>query len=413
MDEFEEINEFDDITDDEVEEESPQDRPLVIYLIAGEPSGDLLGARLMQNLRIQFEEKFPDKKILFFGVGGEKMEAEGIASLFPYHEISLMGFVEIIPYIFRTLAHIKLTVADIIVKDPDMVITIDSPGFCFRVVEKLHKSDIESKFVHYVAPTVWAYKAQRAKKCAMLFDHMLVLLPFEPQYFTKAGLDCTFVGHPVVYENKKGDGAAFRSKYQIPDNVTLFCLLPGSREGEVKRHMPLFTRTLSMLAMLYPNTALVVSVPEHAMQLLSPYLNNSPFRAIITENDQDKKNAMAASQFAFVKSGTVAFEVAGSGTPMLITYKINSFTAWWLKNIITTKYVNLINILSRKEVIPELLQELATPLMLASCASTLLSTPEMQTAQEIGINNALKRLIPENGDDPSMLAARKIISLLS
>lgn len=410
------MDEFDDITGDEADREvegEDQERPLVIYLIAGEPSGDLLGARLMQNLRTQYAEQFPDKKILFFGVGGEKMEAEGLSSLFPYHEISLMGFVEIIPYIFRTLSHIKLTVADIIVKEPDMVITIDSPGFCFRVVEKLRKYGMESKFVHYVAPTVWAYKPQRAKKCAMLFDHMLVLLPFEPQYFIKAGLDTTFVGHPVVYENKKGDGAAFRNKYDIPDNITLFCLLPGSREGEIKRHMPIFTRAISMLAMLYPNIVLAIAVPEHAMQLLAPYLNNSPFRAIITENDQDKKNAMAASQFAFVKSGTVAFEVAGSGAPMLITYKINSFSAWWLKTLITTKYVNLINILSRKEIIPELLQEHATPLMLASCADSLISMPERQQEQKSGINSALKRLIPENGDDPSMLATRKILSLLS
>jgi lipid-A-disaccharide synthase len=411
------MNEFDDIIEEEIdsetEDEADHEKPLVIYLIAGEASGDLLGARLMQSLRTKFAEQFPDKKILFYGIGGERMEAEGITSLFPYYELSMMGFVEIIPYIFRTIAHINLTVADITLKEPDMVITIDSPGFCFRVVEKLRKSYIETKFVHYVAPTVWAYKPQRAKKCAKLFDHMLVLLPFEPQYFTKVGLDCTFVGHPVVYEGKKGDGAAFRSKYDIPDNAMLFCLLPGSREGEVKHHMPIFTRALSMLAISYTNIAIAIAVPEHALQFLGPYLNNSPFRVIIAENDQDKKNAMAASHFAFVKSGTVAFEVASAGTPMLITYKINKFSALWLKMIITTKYVNLINILSRKEVIPELLQEHATPLMLASCANTILLTSSLQNAQKTAIDNALKRLLPENGDDPSMLAATKILSLLS
>lgn len=410
------MNEFDDIIENEIEEikdEANHEKPLVIYLIAGEASGDLLGARLMHSLRMQLPEKSPDKKILFYGIGGERMEAEGLASLFPYHEISLMGFVEIIPYIFRTIAHINLTVADITVKEPDMVITIDSPGFCFRVVEKLRKSYIETKFVHYVAPTVWAYKPQRAKKCAKLFDHMLVLLPFEPQYFNKVGLESTFVGHPVVYEGNKGDGSVFRRKYDIPDNAMLFCLLPGSREGEIKRHMPIFTRTLSMLAISYPNITVAIAVPEHALQFLGPYLNNSPFRVIIAENDQDKKNAMSASQFAFVKSGTVAFEVASSGTPMLITYKINKFSAWWLKRIITTKYVNLINILSRKEVIPELLQEQATPLMLASCANAILSTPDLQNAQKTAIGSALKRLLPENNSDPSMLAATKILSLLS
>ncbi|MEK6745723.1 MAG: lipid-A-disaccharide synthase [Pseudomonadota bacterium] len=403
--------------DEIINTEINYEKPLVIYLIAGEASGDLLGARLMQNLRAQLAEKSPNRKILFYGIGGERMEAEGMTSLFPYHELSMMGFVEILPYILRSITHINSTVTDIILKQPDLVITIDSPGFCFRVVAKLRKTDIQTKlvpkFVHYVAPTVWAYKPQRAKKCAELFDHMLVLLPFEPPYFTKVGLDCTFVGHPVVYENKKGDGAAFRSKYDIPDSVMLFCLLPGSRAGEVNRHMPIFTRAISMLAICYPNIALAIAVPEHAMQQLHPYLNNSPFRAIITESEQDKKDAMAASQFAFVKSGTVAFEVAAAGTPMLITYKINKFSAWWLKRIITTKYVNLINILSRKEVIPELLQEQATPLMLASCANSILSRSELQNAQKAGISSALNKLVPEDGNNPSMIAAKKILSLLS
>lgn len=400
---------MDEITNNQINYE----KPLIVYLIAGEASGDFLGAHLMQSLRTQLNQNSTKKEILFYGIGGEKMEAEGLHSIFPYHELSMMGLVEILPYLFRTITHIASTVADITLKQPDIVITIDSPGFCFRVVEKLRKAELKSKFVHYVAPTVWAYKPKRAEKCAKLFDHMLLLLPFEPPYFTKVGLGCTFVGHPVVCESKAGDGLAFRTKYEIPDNVTLFCLLPGSREGEVKRHMPIFTRALSMLAICYPNLALVVAVPEHALEFLAPYLNNCPFRAIITQDEQDKKNAIAASQFAFVKSGTVAFEVAMAGVPMLITYKMNKFSVWWLRRMIITKYANLINILLKKEVIPELLQEHATPLMLASCTNTLLSTPDLQNKQKASINSALKQLTPEDGKKPSDIAAKKIFSLLS
>lgn len=383
------------------------EKPLIIYLIAGEPSGDLLGAHLMQALRIHSK-----RKLLFYGIGGEKMEAEGLNSLFPYHELSIMGFLEILPHLLRTIIHISSAIADINLKQPDMVITIDSPGFCFRVVKKLRKAGLKSKFVHYVAPTVWAYKAKRAKKCAELFDHILLLLPFESAYFKKAGLDSTFVGHPVICESTVGNGEIFRAKYEIPDNAPLFCLLPGSRSGEVKRHMPVFTKAIAMLAHCYPRLALVIAVPEHVLPTLAPYLNDCPFRIIIAEDDQDKKNAIKASQFAFVKSGTVAFEVAVAGVPMLVTYRMNKFSVWWLRRIITIRYVNLINILLKKEVIPELLQEYSTPLMLASCANTMLAMPYLQQDQKANIHSAIKKLIPEHGGRPSDIAAKKILSLL-
>lgn len=383
------------------------EKPLIIYLIAGEPSGDLLGAHLMRSLRAKCRQK-----ILFYGIGGEKMAQQGLSSLFPYHELSMMGFVEILPHLFRTLTHISSAIADIMVKQPDMVITIDSPGFCFRVVEKLRKNNFKSKFVHYVAPTVWAYKPERAEKCAKLFDHMLLLLPFEAPYFEKVGLGCTFVGHPAVCEAITGNASDFRTKYELPADVQLFCLLPGSRKGEVKRHMPIFASAIALLARCYPRLALFVAVPEHALRYLAPYLNSCPFRVIIAEDEQDKKDGMAASDFAFVKSGTVAFEVAAAGTPMLIAYRVNKISAWLLRRMITTKFVNLINILLGKEVIPELLQESSNPVMLASCANTILKYPDLKQKQIYGVETALRRLIPENGVLPSDIAADKILSLL-
>ncbi|NBX02809.1 MAG: lipid-A-disaccharide synthase [Alphaproteobacteria bacterium] len=382
-------------------------RPLRIYVIAGEASGDFLGGQLMAALK----EDHP-AEITFFGVGGPNMTTRGIASLFPYHELSMMGFIEILPYIFNLAARINRTVEDILAKKPDVVVTIDSPGFCFRVVEKLRKAGLQSKFVHYVAPTVWAYKPERALRCKKLFDHLLVLLPFEPPYFNDIGLPCTFVGHPIVAETEPGNGAAFRKKYEIAPEVPLFCLLPGSRRGEVLRHLPVFARAIGMLARQYPNLAIVVTVPKHVLPFIAPYFANCPFRAVILASNEDKKDAMAACDFAIVKSGTVALEVAMAGIPMVITYRVHPISAWMFRRIRITKFANLVNILLKREVIPELLQELCNPLMLASAAASLYGNAENKAAQTTAAREALNMLIPPLLP-PSHIAAQTILKLSS
>jgi lipid-A-disaccharide synthase len=381
------------------------DRELKIYIIAGEASGDLLGAHLMAALK-----KESKRTIKFFGVGGEKMTAEGLESLFPYQELSMMGFVEILPYAFNISARIRSTVHDIKIKHPDVVITIDSPGFNTRVVKQLRKDNFKSKFIHYVAPTVWAYKPERAQTFAELFDHLMVLLPFEPPYFEKAGLPCTFVGHAAVAETRIGDATAFRKKYEIADDVPLFAVLPGSRKGEVERHMPIFARALTLLAGRTPNLAIAVAAPRHVMPFIAPYFEGCPFRAVITSNEEDKKDAFAASTFAVVKSGTVALEVAMAGTPMIIAYRVNPISAWAFRRMSLTKYVNLINILLGKEAIPELLQEHCTSQMIAGCVAALLDSPERIAAQKQDCKNALATLIPPPSATPSELAARVVLS---
>lgn len=378
----------------------------VIYIIAGEPSGDFLGARLMRALKA----KTPDLK--FFGIGGERMEAEGLASLFPYHELSLMGFVEVLPYAIKLLGRVNLAAEDIVSRQPDIVVTIDSPGFNFRVVEKLRKENFPAKFVHYVAPTVWAYKPERAERCALLFDHLLALLPFEPPYFHKAGLKCTFVGHPIIAETERGDGKIFREKYQIADGTTLFCLLPGSRKSEIVRHMPVFAQAITMLASRYSDIAIAVAVPRHILPLIAPYFQACPFRAVVTADDEDKKNAIAAANLAITKSGTIALEVAAAGTPMIISYRVNPISAWMLRRQATTKYVNLVNILLGKEAVPELLQELCAPAVIAAAAFQLLDSPAHQKLQKESFQSALSQLLPA-GSTPSDMAAAVIMKLLN
>ena len=379
---------------------------LKIYIIAGESSGDLLGAHLMRSLKVQ-----STRPIMFFGIGGPRMIEEGLTSLFPYYELSMLGFIEILPYVFNLTARIHEAAEDIHTKDPDIVITIDCPGFCYRVVKKLRKENYSSLFIHYVAPTVWAYKPERAEKCAQIFHHLLVLLPFEPPYFKQAKLPCTFVGHAVVAESKAGNGAAFRAKYDIADDVPLFCLLPGSRLNEVKRLMPIFAQTLTLLAADYPNLALVVAVPDNMMAHVAPYFENCPFRAVVLSNDEDKKNAFSAANLAIVKSGTVTLEIAMAGTPMLVAYRVHPISAWLFKRMARIKYVTLINILLKREAVPEFLQRLCTPFMLANAAAGLLAHPDRMKKQIQLQNEALTMLVPDDGIRPSDKAASKIFEI--
>ncbi|NBO18055.1 MAG: lipid-A-disaccharide synthase [Proteobacteria bacterium] len=381
---------------------------LKIYIIAGEASGDLLGAHLMRSLKEQ-----STRPIQFWGVGGPRMEAEGLQSLFPYYELSRLGFVEILPYAFNLMARIIRTAEDIQSKDPHMLITIDCPGFCYRVARRLREENYTTLMLHYVAPTVWAYKPDRAEKCALIFDHLLTLLPFEPPYFTKVGLPATWVGHAAVVETHVGNGEAFRAKYEIANDVPVFLLMPGSRKGEVRRHMPIFAKTITMLAQQYPNLAIVTAVPQNMMPYVAPYFKNCPFRAVVLPGDVDKKDAIAASNLAIVKSGTVALEVAMAHVPMIVTYRVHALSAWLLKRMVLVKYVSLINILRRKEVIPELLQEMCHPFILSNAAGVLMGDAARQEKQKTEQKLALDMLTPPGGERPSDIAARSALELLA
>jgi lipid-A-disaccharide synthase len=381
---------------------------LKIYIIAGEASGDFIGSHLMRSLKRQIK-----RPILFFGVGGDRMEEEGMVSLFPYHEISLLGVVELLPHLITIFSRINFTKVDILGKQPDIVITIDSPGFCFRVIEKLRADGgYKGKCIHYVAPTVWAYKPQRAAYCAKLFDHIMVLFSFETPYFEKANLPCTWVGHPVIVENERGSAEAFRKKYEIADSTTVFLLLPGSRKNEIKRLLPVFANAISMLAQSYPDLAIVVAVPKSMMIHVGPYFENCPFRAIITSNDQEKRDAIAASNIAFAKSGTVTLEVAMAGVPMLVAYRIHAISAWWFKRLSLIKYVNLINIIAKREIYPELLQSECTALTVAGVAARILEDKEYQKQQREEAQKILSQMIPPNGEQPSDIAASVVAKAL-
>ena len=376
----------------------------IIYLIAGEPSGDVLGAHLMRSLKAK-----SSGPLVFCGIGGERMAAEGLKSLFPYHELSLMGFAELVPHLVKLMARIAQTVEDVKTKAPAALITIDSPGFCKRVVAKLRKEEFDTKYIHYVAPSVWAWKPKRAEVFSELFDHLLTLLPFEPPYFEHVGLASTFVGHPIVAETTAGDGPSFRKRYDLSENTPLFCVLPGSRAGEIKRHLPIFARTITLLSEVYPSLAIVVPVPKHLLEVVKPYFVNCPFRAIVTAHAHDKIDGIAASNLAIVKSGTVTLEVAKARTPMVVAYRVSDISAFIFRRLRLTKLATLVNILLGKEIIPELLQEDCTPLMLATAASNLLTSPARIQEQSAAVDAAFAMLTTAN-HQPSDIAADVVLA---
>ena len=362
-------------------------QPLTCYIIAGEVSGDRLGAGMMRELKA----KHPG--IRFAGVGGPQMEAEGLLSLFPYNDLALMGFAEVLPKAMQLMSRIGRVVEHIEFKRPDIIVTIDSPGFNFRVVKKAKKNGIKAKFVHVVAPTVWAYKEKRAKECAELFDHMLVLLPFEPPYFEKVGLPTTFIGHPSVAEGQHaGNGAAFRKRHHITDDQTIIALLPGSRKNEVTRHIGLMSQVMNEIAEKPSDIVLVSSAPPHLRDMMAEFFMTSPHRNVLLFTHEDKMDAFAAADVALVKSGTVSLEMAYANTPMVVMYKVNALTAMIVKKLIKVPYVSLINILLKRQVIPEYLQENATVEKIASHVKQLLENPKEQQEQVAGFNEAVQML---------------------
>jgi lipid-A-disaccharide synthase len=319
-----------------------------IYFVTGEPSGDLLASSLMQALK----KKAPDAE--FYGVGGETMKSQGFTSLFNMAELTVMGFFEVLPRLPLILKRLKQTVDDIETLAPDIIITVDSWGFVSALLSRLKKKQIVIPKLHYVAPQVWAWKKGRAKNVAELTDHLMTLLPHEPEYFEKYGLKCDFVGHPVV-ENRidEIDASDFRDKYNIPANANVISVLPGSRNSEVKRLIPVFKKAIEILSEKIENLYVVVPTVETVVDNVRKAFENSdiPYR-IITGRDE-RYAAFKQSMAAIAASGTVSLELASCKTPHLIAYKFNPLTNFLADIFVDVKYANLLNLLCDKEIIPE------------------------------------------------------------
>ena len=385
---------------------TPSEELVRVFVIAGEPSGDVLGARLMAALKRQKLDK-----IEFVGVGGECMSEEGLRSLFPITELSVMGIAEILPRIFNLNRRIRETKKGINEYLPHLLITIDSPGFCFGVLKRLVKSKA-TKRVHYVAPSVWAWRPGRVHKFAREFDHLLALLPFEPRYFEPSGLPTTFVGHPVIeFDMASVNGKHFRVQHGLEMSTPLLCVLPGSRKGEIRRHLEPFREAVRFLRVSRPKLNVVIPTISTLKEEIIQAVDGWDVNVIVVEGTGSKFSAMAASNVALAASGTVALELALARVPSVIAYKVNVITSWIVKVLISSQYANLINILLDREAVPEFIQEQCNGRNLAESLDYLLKDDKAYKAQQDSAEEAIKLLRSEEGL-PSDVAASTVLSLI-
>lgn len=380
--------------------------PLTIYLVAGEASGDQLGAYLMSALR-----RLAPVPVRFLGIGGERMAAEGLVSLFPMSELALMGF-EIMPRLARLLRRIGETTAHIRATEPDVLVTIDAQGFSKRIGLALKGAPFP--IVQYVAPTVWAWKPWRAKTVARYLAHMLAIFPFEPPYFERHGLKTTFVGHPAA-ENaeRRGDCAAFRAHHGIASAMPVLCCLPGSRRGEVARHLPLFHATLVRLAADHPGLRAVVPTVQTVADIVAAAARTWPVPTIVLRGPLEKYEAFAAADVALAASGTVTSETAFAQLPAVVMYKINPVAArivHWLLKREDLRFASAVNIVAGREIMPEFIQYTCTPENLARAVSRLLRDRAARQAQISALKEATAQLAA-SGAKPSEVAARKILEI--
>jgi lipid-A-disaccharide synthase len=353
----------------------------LFYLIAGETSGDLLGARLMHALK-----KLLRGEVRFAGIGGPRMQAEGLELFFPQSELAHFGLIEVLRHLPRLMKRIRETVNEVKRRRPAALITIDSPDFNFRVARKLKGAGIP--LIHYVAPTVWVWRPGRAKKIAQFLDHLLALLPFEPPYFTREGLGCSFVGHPVVESGAdKGDGERFRRAHNIGPDAMLLTVLPGSRMSEVSRLMPVFRETITLLHARHPDLRAVVPVAPAVAAYVKEQSRDWPMPVAFIESDQEKYDAFAASRVALACSGTVAVELALAHLPAVIAYKLNLLTVFIARRVMNFTYANLVNLMHKRLVVPELLQEDCTPDKLAAAIDELLRDEAVRQRQIDGLKD--------------------------
>ncbi len=376
------------------------------FLIAGEPSGDLIGARLMVALKRQLGDE-----VRFSGVGGPQMAEQGLQSLFDYAELAVMGVFEVIPRARSLLRLMGVAARAVEETQPDILVTIDSPAFAFGVVRRLRSRSMLR--VHYVAPTVWAWRARRVHKFRRAFDHMLALLPFEPPYFERAGLACSFVGHPVIEGGAdKGDGAGFRERHGIGAGVTVVCVLPGSRHGEVNRLLGPFGGAVSELAARRRGLVAVVPTLPHIVENVRKATEAWPVDVVVVEDRASRFDAMAASDVALAASGTVALELAMARVPTVIGYKVAPLTALFLRRMIRVRFVSLVNLLVSRAASPELLQDQCRPKPLAEALENLLSVPSRR--QDVMAAGAeAVRALGHAGPLPSERAAKTLCDLVA
>ncbi len=372
-----------------------------LFLVAGEPSGDRLGAALMAGL------KTLAPGVTFEGVAGPLMQAEGMESLFPMEELSIMGIAEVLPKYFKLLARIRETVEAVLASGAQALVTIDSPDFCLRVARQVKEKRPEIKVIHYVAPSVWAWRPGRAAKMAKVVDHVLALLPFEPPYMTAAGMTCDFVGHPVVSERL----ATPQELEQFQGDGPLILALPGSRRGEVSRLAPVLGQVLEQVKAAHPTARVALPTVRGVADLVATLTASWPIRPEIITDPALKRAAFAAADVALAASGTVSLELASNFCPMVIAYKLHPISFWLMKRAALIDTVTLVNLVSDTRAVPEFLGPDCRADTIVPALLDLLQDSPRRQAQLDAMALTMQRL-GQGGEPPGLRAARSVLAAM-
>ena len=386
------------------------------FILAGESSGDTLAAGLMSELM----RTKPGAR--FRGVGGRLMCELGLESIFPIDDISVMGIGEVLPRLPRLLARIKQAVSEVLEFDPDILITVDSPDFNFRVARKVKKIRPEIPVVHYVSPTVWAWRPGRAAKLGASVDHVLALFPFEPEHLHSAGISCTFVGHPAASLEMPTDRdlASLREHLHIVDGDRVLAVLPGSRASEVSRLCPLFGQALAPLMRGRSGLKVVVAAAETVAGLVETLVSRWEFRPLVldaseTDGGESLRRKMAlfkTADAALAASGTVTLELAAAETPMVVAYDVNWLTRAILARLLRVDTVTLVNLVNEDHAIPEFLGQDCRPELIGPAIARLLMNAEERRIQQTACRKAMIRLGRE-AEHPSKQAADAVLGYLN
>lgn len=379
----------------------------LVFLIAGEPSGDALGAKLMAAL-----QRATGGRVRFAGVGGDRMAAAGLTSLFPLTDIAVMGLTEVLPRLPVILRRLRTTADAIWDLAPAVVVTIDAPSFSLRVADRVRASGIP--LVHYVAPQLWAWRPGRARKLARRVDRLLALLPFEPEFFAKLGVDCTYVGHPVLEEAVRPIPAAeARTRLNLSSADEPVLVMPGSRVGLAGRMLPAFLEAVSRLAARRPNLHVLLLTVSGTDALVRAATANWTVRHRLLSTAADRQAGFAAAAAALTISGTATLELAVAGVPMVVGYQVNRATEFLVRRMIEVPHVAMPNLILGHQAIPEKLQDECRPEILAGELEGLLVNPG---SQRQALNDVCVRLgldeVRATGILPSDKAARVVLDAI-
>ena len=379
-----------------------------IFLIAGEASGDTLGASLMKGLKNQ---GVPENNLN--GIGGDAMKAEGLESILPMEELCVMGLWEVAGHLPRLLKLIQGIIEEIEESKPDYVVTIDLPDFNFQLAKRLKaRGNFKGKVIHYVAPSVWAWRPKRAENISKFLDGLMCLFPFEPPFFEKHGLKTQYVGHPLIEIDKGSlDPEKFKRNRQITDDQYCLGVFLGSRIQEIKAHKKPFLETIEILNEQIDGLQIIMPTPPNMEFELRSEMEDVDFDLHIVPAVDQKWEAFRACDAAMAVSGTVGLELAYMDVPHIIGYKANAMTAAIVKSMIKVKNVHLANILLEEEVVPEYLQGRCNVQQLARGVLKLYKFEEERQKQHEAFKRLNEKLQLPVGAMPSKAAAEFVLNL--